>query len=103
MNRRHHTIGKWYVGHLPKGTTGCRDIKVKIGPHRQAQGIVIASTAGCHPDDVDAANAELMAAAPELLRMARVLAGYECARDSSCRGADKCGPCEARSIVRKHR
>lgn len=59
-----HTPGPWKFDN----TSGCRPIKAgKHGTHKQAQYRHIAHTDGLFDDEEDKANANLIAAAPELL------------------------------------
>lgn len=54
---------------------GCKRIKGgKSGAHRQAQYNDVAYTVGCYREEVDEANARLIAAAPELLEALEALA-----------------------------
>jgi hypothetical protein len=63
-----HTPGPWYVW-LPRGSdAGCRTIRTEKGrTHGGYHGTELATTNGLSDDAEDAANARLMAAAPELL------------------------------------
>lgn len=63
------TPGPWRVQPLPPNCGGCRTIQAgKSGEYRQAQWQHdLCSTHGIHNDSEDAANARLIAAAPDLL------------------------------------
>ncbi len=63
-----HTPGPWYSW-LPNGCdSGCRTIRTEKGRTQGGyRGTEIASTFGLADDDEDAANARLLAAAPDLL------------------------------------
>lgn len=88
-------------------TSGCKMIKGgKFHDHRQSQYQELASTSGRgtlrdtpDPDAEDRANAALMAAAPRLWHMTRLLASYSCAESSDDDKPCECGPCDARRLL----
>jgi hypothetical protein len=107
------TRGPWKAD---KGA-GCRSIRGgKSGRHRQAQYREVASTPGLWPDELDAANAEFIAASrediPNLLAAIReaawtlrAFAADPCRYEGSkvpagcCEGEDGCYSCDSRAAL----
>lgn len=88
-------------------TSGCKAIKGgKFYQHKQSQYRHLADTSGIgtlretpDADAEDRANATLMANAPYLWHMTRLLASYGCADEANCTAASTCGPCSATAML----